>query len=270
MKHRAWLGALLIGFVLALVGAQSALAVDPTLYVKYTNQCTFTITGDNGAAITVIPPGHYQVLVTSPQPFAEPDLSGVTDPNVACGGSLSFHLTGPGVNVHTTLEDGDSAADQLQGTFEAGGTYTAVEDRRPTVARVVFTVSAGAASTGGGGSVPGGGSSPSTKPATKPDTTPDPIGSVLGTLSGSVDTVGKLTLTFKGKAVSSLKAGRYRINVLDETSRTGFTIQKLGKAGTNVTSKPFLGKRTVTLTLKAGQWFYYSPAKKKTAFIVHN
>ena len=140
---------------------------------------------------------------------------------------------------------------------------------KPTVARVVFTVSAGAASTGGGGTSTGGGSSSSTKPATKPDTTPDPIGSVLGTLSGGVDTVGKLTLTYKGKGVSSLKAGRYRITVLDETSRTGFTLQKLGKAGTNLTSKPFLGKRTVTLTLKAGQWFYFSPAKKKTGFVVH-
>ena len=231
MKHRAWLGALLIGFVLALVGAQSALAVDPTLYVKYTNQCTFTITGDNGAAITVIPPGHYQVLVTSPQPFAEPDLSGVTDPNVACGGSLSFHLTGPGVNVHTTLEDGDSAADQLQGTFEAGGTYTAVEDRRPTVARVVFTVVGGSREHGRRRLGPGRRLEPVHEAGD--EARHDPRSDRFGARHAQRqrDTVGKLTLTFKGKAVSSLKAGRYRINVLDETSRTGFTIQKLGKAG---------------------------------------
>ena len=43
MTYRARLGALLIGFVLALVGAQSALADDPTLYVQYTMNCTFSL-----------------------------------------------------------------------------------------------------------------------------------------------------------------------------------------------------------------------------------
>jgi hypothetical protein len=266
--HRARLGVLFIGFVCALAGARGALADDPTLYVKYTASCTFTVTGDNGATISTIPPGNYQVLVTSPQPFAEPDLSGITDPTVDCGGSLSFHLTGPGVNLHTTLDDGDSAADQLQATL-AAGSYTAVEDRRPTL-RTVFTVAAGAATTGGGG-LPATSSSPTaTKTPTKPDVNTDLVGSkVAGTLSGGVDTRGRLTLTYKGKPVGSLKAGRYRITVLDETSKSGFTIQKLGKAATSVTTKPYLGKRSVTLTLKAGQWFYYSPAKQKIGFIVH-
>ena len=182
------------------------------------------------------------MVVTSPQPFAEPDLSGVTDPNVACGGSLSFRITGPGVNLHTTLEDGDATADQLQATFQAGGTYTAFEDRRPTVARVVFTVVSGAAPTGGGGTVY------SRRHDPKPAKSEETIGrTVLATLAGSVSTVGKLTLTLKGKRVSSLKAGRYKISVLDETSKSGFTLQKLGTAGTNVTSTKLVGKHSVTL-----------------------
>jgi hypothetical protein len=267
VTSRARLGALLIGLGFALFGAQAARADDPTLYVHYTMTCTFTLIGDNGAPITVIPPGRYQVLVTSPQPFAEPDLSGATDPNLACGGSLSFHLTGPGVSVGTTLDDGDSASDQLQATFQSGGSYTAFEDRRPT-ARLTFNVQTGAASTGGGGSV---NTSPAT-PAkeTKPDAGTGAVsGKVVGTLNGSVDTAGKLRLTLRGKTVSSLEAGRYKIVVLDETSKRGFSIQRLGKGPTSVTSTRFLGRHSVTLRLTAGRWFYFSPARARTPFIVH-
>ena len=257
---------LLIGLVLALFGAQSANADDPSLYVRYTMNCTFTISGDNGAAISVIPPGNYQVWVTSPQGFAEPDLSGVADPNFACGGALSFRLTGPGVNLHTTLEDGDSAAAQFQATFQVG-TYVALEDRRPTVARLAFTVANAAASTGGGSTPnPSGGGTTTT--VTKKAVGDPPIVNVRGTLNGSVSTAGKLTLTHKGKNVASLKSGRYKVTVLDEMSKKGFTIQKLGKKATNVTGTTFVGRKSVTLALNTGQWLYYSPAGKKTYFIV--
>ena len=167
VNHRALRGSVWIGIVALLgasvLGAQVARAEGvPTLYVSYTMGCAFTITGDNGATITVIPPGDYQVLVTSPQPFAEPDLTGQADPNIACGGSLSFRLTGPGVSIRTTLEDGDSAAEQFRRTFQVG-TYTAEEDRRPAATRTVITVAASAPSTSGGsGSVSTASSSPST------------------------------------------------------------------------------------------------------------
>ena len=193
------------------LGAQSAWAADPTLYVKYTMTCTFGITGDNGATISVIPPGRYQVLVTTPVGFAEPDLSGISDPNYACGGSPSWRMTGPGVNLHTTMEGGDASAEQFQATFQAGGSYVALEEHAPG-ARVSFTVSSTAASTGGTstGSSTGSGSTGST------GTGSTATGAkVLATLSGSVDTKGKLTLKRSGKAVSSLKAGRYTISVLD-------------------------------------------------------
>ena len=36
-----------------------------------------------------------------------------------------------------------------------------------------------------------------------------------------------------------------------------------------MTSTKFLGRHSVTLKLTAGQWFYFSPAQKKTYFIVH-
>src|SRR5262249_33536567 len=148
--------------------------------------------------------------------------------------------------------------DQLQATIQAGGSYTVFDDRRPTV-RLTFTSAAGAASTGGGGSVStGGGSTPTTKPTKTTEPAVD-LKNRAGTLSGSVSTKGKLTLTLKGKNVSSLKAGKYRLSVIDETSKSGFSIQRLGKSATNVTSVKLVGKHSVTLTLTAGQWYFYSP-----------
>src|SRR5690348_11895785 len=92
----------------ALVPAALARRSDqvlPTLYVNYTMNCTFTITGDSGARVTSIPPGTYQVFITTPMVFADVDLTGVTD-MTACKSFTQFSLTGPGVNVATTLQDG--------------------------------------------------------------------------------------------------------------------------------------------------------------------
>ena len=108
--------------------------------------CTFTITGDNGAAITVDPArplpgaGDVTAAVRGDRP------SGVADPTLACGGSLSFHLTGPGVTLDTTLDDGDASADQMTANFQAGRTYTTFDDRRPA-GRAHLHGAAGAAST---------------------------------------------------------------------------------------------------------------------------
>jgi len=43
---------------------------------------------------------------------------------------------------------------------------------------------------------------------------------------------------------------------------------RIGKVAKEVTSKPFLGRGAVTLSLTPGQWLYYSPAGKKTYFVV--
>jgi hypothetical protein len=263
---RVFIGPAFIGILLALVGARGAYAADPTLYVHYAMNCTFTIIGDNGAAVTAVQPGRYQILITSPRPFAEIDLSGEPDPNVACGGSLSFRLTGPGVDVQTTLDDGDGAAEQFSATFQLGGTYVAQESRRPS-ARLVISVSSSAASTGGGSS---GGSTGGTGGGTTTTKTTVPAGPGIfrGTLSGNVSTLGKLTLKFKGRTVSKLKSGRYTVSVLDEWSKQGFTLKRFGKPEVKLTGPGFVGRKAVTLTLGAGQWMFYSLATKKSYFIV--
>jgi hypothetical protein len=254
-------------------GARQADTVLPTLYVSYTMNCTFTITGDNGARVSSIAPGTYQVFVTTPEVFADVDLTGVFD-MTACKSFTQFQLTGPGVALSTTLQDGDEDKDLLKATFQPGGTYTAVDLNQPLVARAVFSTTA----TGAAGAV----ASPTTSSSSGKGTTQaDIVGSgvkpsatastapLRGTLVATVSAAGAPKLTFKGKGVTTLKAGRYTFSVSDRSAKGGFILQQIKQGAITVTGVPFVGKRRVTLNLKAGQWFFYPTfVGAKTYFVV--
>src|SRR5438045_1529550 len=47
----------------------AAPSATPTLYVNYTMNCTFSIVNDSGQPVSQIPPGTYQVMVTTPIMF---------------------------------------------------------------------------------------------------------------------------------------------------------------------------------------------------------
>ena len=83
--------------------------------------CTFTITDDNGRRVSSIPPGTYQVLVTTPMVFADVDLSGIFD-MTACKSFVQFQLAGPGVNLSTTLQEGDEDKELLRAVFQPSAT----------------------------------------------------------------------------------------------------------------------------------------------------
>jgi hypothetical protein len=233
-------------------------AVLPTLYVSYAMNCTFTITDDNNARVSSIAPGLYQVDVVTPIVFADYDLTGVTD-MTACQSFAQFQLTGPGVNVASTLQDGDEDKDIVTATFQPSGTYTAVDLNQPSVARVVFTTTA----TG----TPNAPTSPvTTSSSAKGNTSTSVIGSkadstpgrLRGSLAGSVSAAGKLTLESNGKAVSKLKSGRYTFVITDSSKKTGFVVQQNHRVAKTVTAPAYTGKKSVTLDLSAGQWFFYA------------
>jgi hypothetical protein len=208
----------------------------------------------------VIPPGTYAVVVISEVPDAG-------------DGYHMFQLAGPGVNLQTDLLAGDDRAEPHTVRLEPGSAYSFSDVRNPSFGRVVFSTSAAgteaAASSSGGSS---GGSSAGSTSTSKSTANKDAVGSRVvatrGTLEGGVSTTGTPTLLFKGKKVSSLKSGRYTINVLDETSRSPFVLQRLSKQPVTVSPRSFVGRRKVTLTLNAGQWVYYTSPGKKTYFIV--
>ena len=260
--HRARLAALLTVVLVALAGAQTAFADDPTIYIHYTYNCTFTVPGDNGGAIGVVPPGRYQILVTSPQSFAEVDLSGVADPTYACGGFVSFHLTGPGVNLGRLSTTATAPPTRCRRRSRAAGrtrcsTTAGRRCARPSPLRAERRARAEAA--------------PSATPRRSRQrrrrrSTPR-ASSARSTAASTRQASSRLT--FKGKKVASLKAGRYKVTVLDETSKRGFSLQKDGTSkATAVTTVPYLGRNTILITLKAGKWFYYSPSRGKIAFKV--
>lgn len=209
----------------------------------------------------VIPPGTYPTVVSNGVPEFRDTYH-------------MFHLSGPGVNLQTDLLAGDDRSEVHTVTLLPNSTYIFQDDRAPQVTRVVFSTSAAGtavAESGGGSPSSSSGGASTGKPAPSVVNT-DRVGSGLvafrGTLTGGVNTFGKLSLSFKGKKVSTLKAGRYKIAVLDETSKSAFNLQRLSKQPVTLAGRLFVGKRTVTLTLQAGQWIFYSSPGKKSYFIV--
>jgi hypothetical protein len=251
--------ALLGATSLVLAGAATSAGVLPSLYVNYVGtNCTFTITADGGAAVGTIAPGTYQVW------FSQDDF-------VSCVGLPDFVLTGPGVSVETPIDAGTGAAAEANVTFQPGSTYVAFDRSQPVLSRISFTI----ASSGTAGLVNG--PTSTAKPGAV-DNSSDVVGSAAkkatpvvarGTLVGKVSAAGKVTLTYDGRVVSSLKSGRYTISVTDASKKSGFVIQESHKVATAVSTSAFTGKKTKSLDLSKGQWFFYpSFIGQKTYFLV--
>ncbi len=69
--------------------------------------------------------------------------------------------------------------------------------------------------------------------------------------------------------MTTLKAGRYTVSVVDQSKKSGFIIQESRKAATTAAGVSFVGKKTVTIDMKAGQWFFYPTfVGAKSYFIV--
>ncbi len=233
-----------VAAVAASSGAGVARAGYPSLYVNYkTETCTFSLTNDAGKTVRTILSGTYQVVIATSGTFGDYYVSGETG-LMACKGFVGFRLTGPGVNITTTLDYGDSAGEIDAATFKAGGTYTVQDDHNVAGTKRTFTVATS-------GSVPDVGGVP-----------------FRGALDVSVSSKGKVTLSRKNKAVSSLKQGRWTFSVSDQSKTIGFTLQQLDKSPVTVTSGAFFGFREVTISLKPGRWYFYSPGHEKSSFEV--
>src|SRR2546427_694075 len=95
-------------------------------------------------------------------------------------------------------------------------------------------------------------------PGGKPGSTvmnSDVVGSGLlpyrGSLAALVSATGKLSLTRDGKRVTSLKAGRYTITVVDRSVKAGFTLKKVTRGPLPLTSAAFVGRKSARLQLGA-------------------
>jgi hypothetical protein len=256
LAQRSTLGLVVLAAALvALLGASGArsTAILPTLYVDYTMSCTFSIVDDSGTPVTSVPPGNYQIDVRTPVPFGTipKDYSDMT----ACKGMVQFQLTGPNVNIATTLTAGCESDEAYPATLEPNATYTAVDMNQPTVAHASFTTTA----TGSAQKI----TSPyTTTTLGKGTSSTDIVGSAVqpqGTLVGVLNPAGTLTLTQKGKPVTRLTAGRYTFSITDRSTKTGFAI--LGPkahAPEKLTTPAFVGRKSATLMLTTGRWTFMS------------
>ncbi len=260
MAARVWRLASLITLATAiavgLVSTGSAglrTTANPTLYIVYAMNCTFTISDDAGKPVTSIPPGHYQVDVRTPVDFGMyPGTPGQTD-YTACRGVPQFQLQGPGVDLFTTMTAGCDSDRVFPETFQANGTYVAQDLNQPALTHATFTTLAS------GSAAPvsvtyGGGTG-------KAESQSALVGSLSlkGTLHATVSAKGVLQLMNAGKAVSKLVAGRYKFAISDQDAKASFTL--LGPTFTapkSLTSAGFKGTHSVILSLTSGKWSYYS------------
>jgi hypothetical protein len=251
MRHLRYIPALLAVAVLSTVGARAALssqaAVSATMHAFVHDDETIGLSFDDGSPVgsqartpPTIPPGTYTIQV-------------VDDAH-----AHNFHLTGPGVDVGTSIDDAVSPTWTV--TFQPGSTYRYQCDAHPDFMFGVFQTSGTAAGgTASGGTSSGGSSSGSTGSASGGTHT-----TLLGTLIGRVNPSGKLTLTDGGIPVAKVKAGRYKITVADKTPKRSFVVQGAGRAATMVSGVAFVGTHSVTLDLTSGKWTFFTSAGAKS------
>ena len=259
--------ALILVVVALAPAAQAAKTVNPSLYFKYAMNCTFAVTDDSGKTVSSPLPGTYSVVVTSPESFAGVDLSGSND-MTACKGSVQFQLSGPGVNVETTLDNGDGEFDLQTAVFKASSTYTAVDNNQPSVARLSFTTQASGTAAQVANPSSGGSGKGKAEESTSIVGSANASKTFRGAVAATVSAAGKLTLTRSGKPVTSLKSGRYAFTVGDHSKTRGFSIKSLHGKAIPLTTSAFTGARKVTVGLAAGRWYFFSPGGVQSQFFV--
>ena len=169
-------------------------------------------------------------------------------------GDHNFHLSGPGVDVSTSVEAVETK--KFTVTLQ-DGQYTFVCDPHAGNMKGAFRVgaSSGGGGTGGGaddgygggGTVGTGGSGGGT--AARPSA---PVGSKLVLTTGPGFTIGLKTTA--GKKVTRLRPGAYTIVVRDRSGSHNAHITGAGAA--KATTVPFVGTKTWRVVLKKGKLVY--------------
>lgn len=204
----------------AVFGAAGPAAADShTLHGSVGPGFTISLTADDGSAVTSIDPGTYTVVVD--------DQSDLHD----------FHLSGPGVDQATTVPEIGTKTSTV--TFLAG-TYTFVCDAHASTMHGTLSVGSTAGTT-------------TTTPA------PAPGPAKVAILNGTVGPSFTISLRKAGVRVGRLAAGRYRFVSADRASLHSFVLEKErgGHFEKTLTTVPFVGSKSVVVTLTKGHWKYY-------------
>jgi hypothetical protein len=256
--------------VLALFGVlsvppvvQARSAVPLTLMVDYSYTGDITVTLPSGQPVgvksgtpTVIPAGYYNVELSQP----------------GCVDTPTFILSGPGVSIFDNLQNGEVVTDAVAANLQPNSTYTWRSGAVNPPAIFTFQTSGDIVGT----PPPPSGRAAKGPTSTNPQTNTSVVGSGTssgtkqqGSLAGSVSSAGAAALSFKGKAVTILKPGKYTLTVTDESPAHGFMLRRASRPPINLTGVTFVGRRSTTVTLTTGQWYIAaSPNGKKSYFAV--
>jgi hypothetical protein len=242
--------------------ASGAVAAAPGIYVSFNANHTFSVTLVDGTTVgtsgtpSTLPAGTYQLYL-----------------NDTSGALMQFDLSGPGVSLVTNMTNAEDLAASYTEAFQPSSTYTYRDDDAAGSPVFTFTTSATVASSPTATTsspTPVGGTSVGTTGTT------DIVGSKAaagprnpGTLTATVTSAGKLELGSKGRSVTELQTGRYTLSVVDRSRTAGFTLQSAKSSPHALSGARFSGRRTLTLDLTPGQWFFYATAiSKKSYFVV--
>jgi hypothetical protein len=267
MSRRASVVFVCSALALVAAGGSRGAALDyPTIDVVFNANNTISASlngapvGTTSGAPTSIPPGTYNLSFTNPTYVSD----------------IQFHLEGPGVKLVTNMSYGEEPSEIWVETFAPSSTYTWKDDLNPTPVFTFVTSngsSVGSANSGSAGGSSGKSITPIASGSNGKASSTDVVGSAIlplrGTLLGTVTAGGTLSLKLAGKPVQNLKAGRYKLTVTDDSKKAGFNLQQIKNSALALTTTTFTGTRTTTVTLRAGQWFFYPTfVGKKSYFIV--
>ena len=117
-------------------------------------------------------------------------------------------------------------------TFQLNASYRIQDANIGASSAITFTITAASGSsgsTGGSSSSSGGSSGGTSSGGTSSSGSKSSTTKMVGTLKASVSASGKPTLTFSGKAVKTLKTGRYTVTVADHSKKAGLIVWQLGR-----------------------------------------
>ncbi len=86
------------------------------------------------------------------------------------------------------------------------------------------------------------------------------------TLTGTDGPGFTIDLKQNAKLVKTLKAGSYRFVIHDKAAIHGWSLDGPHGFAKDISKIPFVGTKTITLTLKAGRYKYYCPNHESIMF----
>ncbi|HEX4521786.1 MAG TPA: hypothetical protein VH063_19580 [Gaiellaceae bacterium] len=252
--------ALLAALFVVAPGAQARTDDNPAINVQFSVSGQIAVSlvdgtpvGTSSGTPTVIPAGYYTLEMIGPG---------------GCANVPYFDLKGPGTSIVDNMDEGEVATSTINLHLLPNSTYTWRND--DVVPSVVYTFTTSGATVGAPPVAVGKSGLSSSDHGTAASVNPfrtTPEAAVRGKLTGLVSAAGRLTISYKGKSVKSLKPGKYTIVVTDKSSTSGFMLSGKSKS-VSVTGGSYVGKKTRAVNLTAGKWVFAPALGGKQAFAV--